>query len=225
MSAMMITEAELLTAAKAKGAGVMTLTDQLAQWKQPGPWHENTVRAAAEKSGYNKTTLGEILEQVKMNGMEKFTSEELHVAGAHLGATTAVSATIGELGGGAFSAGTVIAAASIAGWNTRMQEVLAEARRLRKPVIANDDDVLTVGELSAAMKRKWGYKGTALQREVDALMADIVKNREPEYPEGIVVRDKNGEGDFYRRNKTGWTSFGGWNFEYSIPIRPLKVMS
>lgn len=176
----MITEAELRAAAKARGTGANVLISQLSQWSNsPPPWHEQTVRAAAGRCGYNKTSLEEMLEYVKA---EKFTSGELHAAGALIGATQAVSATIGELDARAFSAGQVIEAASLVGWKPRMEEVIAEARRRRQPVIANDDDVLTVGELSAAMKRKWGYKGAALQREVDALMADIAGNRKPEVP-------------------------------------------
>lgn len=187
----MITEAELLKAAKVRGVTAKTLIVQLARWKQSPPWHEATVRGAAIESGYNLTTLEEILEQVKRDQAEKFTSRELHAAGASIGESQAVSATIGELDARAFSAETVIVAASLVGRQACMQEVLAEARRLREPSIANDDDVITVGELRAWLKRRSTLSTTTIRKDggIDELAADIVSHREPEYPEGTVVRD------------------------------------
>lgn len=223
----MITEAELLKAAKVRGVTAKTLIVQLARWKQSPPWHEATVRGAAIESGYNLTTLEEILEQVKRDQAEKFTSRELHAAGASIGESQAVSATIGELDARAFSAETVIVAASLVGRQACMQEVLAEARRLREPSIANDDDVITVGELRAWLKRRSTLSTTTIRKDggIDELAADIVSHREPEYPEGTVVRDA--KKDWWFLNAVHkWESFGvSGCVNYDVPARPLTVVT
>lgn len=164
---------------------------------------------------------------------ETFTREELLTAATRLGHQFSMN----KLTGGNFS-GTlgdqwtaeqlIIRLGYSSEW---IREVLEEARRLRLPPIANDDDVLTVGELRAWLERQMGGPlrndvTMKLRREsIDKLAADIHALREPEYPEGTVVKDATGQE--WKRTKSGnWRQrvWSGSIHEDSLPVRPLEVI-
>jgi hypothetical protein len=161
--------------------------------------------------------------------METFTSDELRAAGSRLGQQQAVNGVLAALEDTVrYSTASVAGAAGEQACVVIMEDVIAEARRLREPSIANDDDVLTVGELRAWVQERFNSPGTigvTLGRDsVDKIMADIVKHREPEYPEGIVVRDRKGK--FYQRiSSSTWRGFDGRIISDGSPVRPLMVIS
>jgi hypothetical protein len=108
-----------------------------------------------------------------------------------------------------------------------LTETVAEARRLREPSIANDDDVLTVGELRQAIYREHAaamiMSKTSADKRTDKLMANIIAHREPEYTEGTIVTDA--QGIQWKRSGAGWSRHG-WStdiFPLGEPRRPLKV--
>lgn len=225
---MMITGKDLRAAAGKAGVGVGKLTDQLST-VAPGnltSWDESTVRCAAALAGYNMTSLAEILKIIRRDKemADTFTDEELINAGNRLGQVEAVAVTL-KLLRSPRTADAVISAASEAGYCSRMTDVLDEARRLRQPVIENDDDTLTVEELTEAMKRVIGsWSSSTVEWRVSDIMRDIRAHREPDYPEGTVVEDAQGRQ--WKRRDAGW-SRRNWStdiFPLSEPRRPLAVI-
>mgnify|MGYP001603274896 CR=1 FL=1 len=106
-------------------------------------------------------------------------------------------------------------------------KIIYEARRHRERVIiANDDDVLTVGELKMWLM-SGGGDSILIRREdasADKIMKYITDHREPEYIPGKVYRDASGT--YYARTEYGaWLRFGLSSSQAdNIPVRPLQEM-
>jgi len=160
---------------------------------------------------------------------EKFTAGELRAAAGRLGYMTAAERVLTMLPQQHYEAEQVMAVARTSSCGIAMDAVLTEARWLREPSIASDDDVLTVRELREWQKRQNARHISPLFAKdvnIDGVIRDIVSHREPEYPEGTVVRDSDGKGNFYRRQGVHWSGFGSsrlWPDRH--PVRPLKVIS
>lgn len=79
-----------------------------------------------------------------------------------------------------------------------------------------DADTVTVKELRDASR-----KGNVF---LPSLLAEISRNREPEYADGTVVRDAKGRW-WERRRVTGWVTFGTATvYPDNSPVRPLECM-
>lgn len=152
---------------------------------------------------------------------ERFTAGELHAAGSRLGESSTVAGVLRNLQKSRhYSLQDIAEAGDAAGCGVIMATVIAEARRLRESGIYAGSDTLCVRELSAALKR------LRLYTSLHEIMADVVSHREPEYPEGTVVRDNDGKGQWLRREGDLWVVFGRESrFTDEYPVKPLKVIS
>lgn len=107
--------------------------------------------------------------------------------------------------------------------------ILEANRRRRSPVIANDDDQLTVGELRAAWKRRYPTLSVpTADLEIDQIVQDINDHREPEWIAGDVVKDADGK--FWKRtsgNKNhAWATFESAMYhDFDSPKRPLEKVN
>ena len=87
-----------------------------------------------------------------------------------------------------------------------------------------DTDTVTVKEIRAAWQRidRLEAVGSVTANE---LLTDILINREPEYPIGTVVRDRD-RIHWYRTSGNQWYQFGSsMKFTDEAPKRPLTVVS
>lgn len=86
-----------------------------------------------------------------------------------------------------------------------------------EPVIA-DSDTFTYAELADVLS------ATNVPRVSYDIVQAIVARREPDYPEGTVVRDANGV-YWKRADSKRWKSFDPFHVhENHVPVRPLKTM-
>ena len=225
---MMLTGAEIRAAAGHLGLSGKVLLDQLHAWHAKEPWFERTVRAAASESGYNETSLEEIIDRVKREQVaadERFNPYELQKAGGRLGYSQAVTETLNQVLGNP-PVRTLLQMADTVQQRSRMEAVIEEARRLRQPA---DDDTITIGELRAWLDRELNPARPVKTMlitgmTIDKIVRDIRDHREPEYPEGTVVTD--GRGIQWKRRGEGWSRHN-WSrdiFPLSEPRRPLKVI-
>jgi hypothetical protein len=161
---------------------------------------------------------------------EAFTADELRTAASRLGHSMEIERVlmISTSPDASYDLDMLKRAALVCSCAIATSAVLSEARRLREPSITSDDDVLTVGELRAWLKRGIGEKGfgggiTVTLGYIDKMMADIVSHREPEYPEGTVVEVQ--DGGRYRRTANGDWQVLGTVISDKLLARPLKVVS
>jgi hypothetical protein len=93
-----------------------------------------------------------------------------------------------------------------------------------------DNDTISVAELRTAIRhlRSW----TAITTHdliVNEIAEWIFAHREPEFPEGTVIKDADGK--FWRRHykftaHPTWEAFGLASiFEDTVPCRPLEIVS
>lgn len=106
--------------------------------------------------------------------------------------------------------------------------IIERATKARESIpSANDDDQVTIGELREAFRKVHSnFSNMTSDHEVDRLAKYIFDRREPVYPEGVIVKDANG--DFWLRvdtdGRTGWLTFGEAHlYPDSDPKRPLEV--
>lgn len=116
------------------------------------------------------------------------------------------------------------------------QSMMAAAVKNRA---AQDGIMLSVAELRAAIGRV--VAGYTLKDHIHPAMVDpdglcgqivrdVINHREPVWEDGVVIRDKDGKGDFWRRHdvdgESGWYAFGN-DFLYAddVPARPLREVS
>jgi hypothetical protein len=99
-----------------------------------------------------------------------------------------------------------------------MEAIMDDADR-KKTGSMNEDSTLTVRELRRAVERM-GFTDAHTGRILDK----IASSREPGYPPGTIVKDKNEL--WYRRSAGGWEMFGTQvEFGFDVPARPLEVKS
>ena len=162
---------------------------------------------------------------------ESFTREELRLAASRLGHVVSMDRILTAAAGNGEASLDEERLRYWLGYGCEwLTEIVAEARRLRQPPIANDEDELTVGELRAWLERQLSSPSriqftTSLTRDsIDKIMADIHAHREPDYPAGTVVQDADGID--WKRKGAGWSKTI-WSVSVSplsAPVRPLTVL-
>lgn len=84
----------------------------------------------------------------------------------------------------------------------------------------------TARELEEYFRRRQAERNImgGARHEAQRILEDIESHREPEYPEGIVVRDACAI--WYCRRGSGWLGFGtSVIVGFTTPVRPLEVKS
>lgn len=108
-------------------------------------------------------------------------------------------------------------------------DALEKNREKKKSVtVANDDDVLTVGQLREAVAEvtrgfaqgRWVTEGSA-----NDFIDEVMQRVNHPWNAGDIVKD--GIGNWYKRTRSGtWMSFGNSGYHPdSTPVRPLKKIN